>query len=260
MSQNNTNEKAERPFVLSIGGFDPSGGAGVLADVKTFEACGVQGLAVVSANTIQTDCEFLSMHPVPFAEVTDQLKVLLKRFDPRVVKIGLVPDFNQLLDVLELLEGRTIVWDSVLKATAGFSFHENTDRKTIMNILQKVTVITPNWNEATKLFDLSGLSKNEIEEKLTSISQETECAILLKGGHMETTKASDFLFDGDRKFVFEGKRFGGYDKHGTGCMLSSAIAAGIAKGIELSEACGNAKIFVEERMLSNKSLLAYFTK
>ena len=120
-----TNPK--RPYVLSIAGFDPSGGAGVLADVKTFEANKVYGFGVMSALTFQNDSEFEKVEWIPLEKIMEQISVLQKRFQFEYIKIGLIENLevlNQLiLNLKSNISNPKIIWDPILKATAGFDFH-----------------------------------------------------------------------------------------------------------------------------------------
>src|SRR3989338_7600616 len=116
----------ERSHILTIAGFDPSGGAGILADIKTFEQHRLLGMAVNTANTVQNDEEFLAVNWRSETEIFDQLDVLLKRFSFPVVKVGLLPSFGLLVDLKKRLGHKTkIVWDPVLSASAGFDLQQN---------------------------------------------------------------------------------------------------------------------------------------
>ncbi|MFT7588357.1 MAG: hydroxymethylpyrimidine/phosphomethylpyrimidine kinase, partial [Limisphaerales bacterium] len=112
--------------VMTVAGFDPSGGAGLLADIKTFESEGLLGLAVQTALTVQNDISFESCRWEPEESIIDQVEILLKRFKPAAVKIGIIEGIAQIHSLLDLLpEDIPIVWDPVLKASAGFEFHDD---------------------------------------------------------------------------------------------------------------------------------------
>lgn len=252
------NAKQKKPFVLCIGGFDPCAGAGVLADIKTIESVGGHGLSVITANTVQTDREFSALYPTATNVVLQQIDVLLKRFNPPFVKVGLVPSLPLLMQVFEKLQGRFIVWDPVLSASAGFVFHENESVSVMRQLLHQVNVITPNWPEARSLFQLQQTNLNQSWSVLQQEAKAATCNILLKGGHSTNSKATDVLLTGTHEFVFESERILAANKHGTGCMLSSAVVTYVALGNSLPSACKLAKIFVKERLVSNTSNLAYF--
>jgi len=157
-----------RPIALSIAGFDPSGGAGLLADSKTFEANAVYGLGVVSALTWQNDIAFEKVEWIPPEKIGQQLRVLQARFSLRYVKIGLVENAGVLLQltrwIREHAPGAVIVWDPVLKASAGFSFHDRIAPALLEEILQQVDCITPNLPEAQQLFGAHQLQERLLEQ------------------------------------------------------------------------------------------------
>ena len=245
-----------RPFVLSIAGFDPSGGAGLLADIKTFENMGCYGLAVNTANTIQNDSKFEACHWSSEAIILQQLELLLESFSLEVVKIGIVEDLqilNKVIDKL-LLKNRSIriIWDPVLKSSSGFSFQEPQEfQKNLESILERIFVVTPNFDEI-KIF----YSELTMEEKIRKITGKTN--LYLKGGHRVENIGLDELFttEGDC-FRLEPCRTGCSEKHGSGCVLSSALAAHLALGNSLMEAAQKAKSYIEKVLASNQTLLGY---
>lgn len=240
-----------KPIVLAIGGMDPSAGAGILADVKAIEAAGAYGMAVLSANTFQNDAEYDGTDWTDIAAILSQIQVLQRRHQFAAVKIGLIQSFDAVATVCQYFGKQIpIVWDPVLKASAGFQFHTDVDRKALADLLRNITLLTPNLPEAEALFGTTD------ELKLSVIQQELGCAILLKGGHA-LHKADDVLLYNGERYVIEGERFNGKGKHGTGCVLSSAIAARLALRNTMEQSCLWAKRYVEQIMQSNPSLLAY---
>lgn len=235
-----------RPTVLSIAGFDPSGGAGILADIKTFENHKVYGFGVCSSLTFQNDSEFDSVRWTSVDEIIKQIEILDKKLKYNIVKIGLIENFDVLYKVCNYLLNKNpkvkIIWDSVLKASAGFIFHQDFEKQKLNNILSKIHLITPNLEEAKILFPENNFEKYNL---------------LLKGGHSLDSTTNDLLFFEGEKYLFEGKRIEGNEKHGTGCILSSAIAANLALGENIENSCKKAKQYVRDRILSNKTLLAY---
>ncbi|SKB30291.1 hydroxymethylpyrimidine/phosphomethylpyrimidine kinase [Salegentibacter holothuriorum] len=245
-----------RPFVLSIAGFDPSGGAGLLADVKTFEGLGCYGLAVNTANTIQNDIKFEACHWTSEAIILQQLELLLESFPIKVVKIGIVENLQILNKVIDKLIKRNknirIIWDPVLKSSSGFSFHDpKVFQKDIDSILEKIFVVTPNFDEGKLLY--VGLTK---EETIRKISSKTN--LYLKGGHRMANIGLDELFTtkGDC-LIFKPLRTDCSEKHGSGCIFSSALAAHLALDKSLPEAARKSKIYIEKILASNNTLLAY---
>lgn len=246
--------KPLRPYILSIAGFDPSGGAGVLADIKTAEAHGVYGLGVVSALTVQNDREFESVRWVEWNEIKAQTEILLKRFPVRHVKIGLIRDMETFSRVVDLLRHHVpdihITWDPILKATAGYEFHAVVDEKELTGLLRKINLVTPNADEAVKLS-----SGNDAMAGSAALAK--YCDLFLKGGHLSDKRGRDYLFTGTKSFSFRPGKISDTTKHGSGCVLSSAIAANLANGYSLPRACLKAKDYITEFMLSNKTLLGY---
>lgn len=240
-----------KPIVLAIGGMDPSAGAGILADVKAIEAAGAYGMAVLSANTFQNDAEYGGTDWVAIDTILRQIQFLQRRHQFATVKIGLVQSFDTVVAICQHFGTELpIVWDPVLRASAGFHFHTDIDRLAFTEVLRNVTLLTPNLPEAEMLFGTTD------KLKLSLIAQDLGCAILLKGGHAQHN-ADDIMLHNGEQYVIEGERFDGKGKHGTGCVLSSAIAARLSQGNSLKQSCLWAKRYVEQIMQSNTSLLAY---
>jgi len=247
--------REERKYVLSIAGFDPSGGAGVLADVKTFEAHKVYGLGVITANTFQNDKDFLRADWIPVEKIIEQIDVLSKRFSIGYIKVGLVENLDVLMKIVEhcvnTVANCHITWDPILKASAGFEFHKAPDLAKLEAILKKLFLITPNVPEALSLGKENAAEKNALY--LSGF-----CHVFLKGGHNEKKTGYDTLFLKDGKqFSFRPHAKNVSAKHGSGCVLSSAIAANLAKGEKMQRACLKAKEYTEKFLSSNKSLVGY---
>jgi hydroxymethylpyrimidine/phosphomethylpyrimidine kinase len=244
-----------RPYILSIAGFDPSAGAGVLADIKTFEGLHLYGLGISTATTVQTDVEFFDCRWEELTVVQKQVEVLSARFSFQVVKIGIVPslDFlNQLLDTIhQNIPQAKIVWDPVYASSTGFQFLEKKwDENALKNVLRKITLLTPNANEAIVF--------GEENDSITAAKNLSAfCSVLLKGGHTTDAQATDILFHQQQEFSFVQERLDGFSKHGSGCVLSSAIAAYLAKGEDLEKACAKAKKYIHSYLQSSNSLLGY---
>ncbi len=244
-----------RPTILSIAGFDPSAGAGVLADVKTFEACGVYGMGVVSAITYQNDIEFKKVEWLSISQIIEQIEVLQKRFKFEYIKIGLIENLEILHQLISHLKSGNpttkIIWDPILKASAGFEFYNIKNQNLLEEICSQLYLITPNIPEALQLGTIKDAEKNS--QHLSKF-----CNVYLKGGHNEEGKGVDILFTKDKKHtLFPSTTNIIFPKHGSGCVLSSAITAYLAKGLSLEQACMEAKKYVTEFLLSNDSLLGY---
>jgi hydroxymethylpyrimidine/phosphomethylpyrimidine kinase len=242
-----------RPFVLSIAGFDPSGGAGILADIKTFEMHQTCGLGVCTSVTFQNEHEFQGVEWLPFNSIQKQLDILFRKYNIDVVKIGLIESFfvlNGLLDhLLKFNPDVKIIWDPVLTASAGFDFHPHPDQSLLLPALTKICLVTPNLAEATRL--AAG------KDALTSAGALNRyCNVYVKGGHSDSD-ADDFLFCSSNAYRIEGKKIKNGEKHGSGCVLSSAIAANLANGMTLLESCEKAKIYMSHFLKSSNTLLGY---
>ena len=246
-----------RPYALTIAGFDPSAGAGLLADVKTLEASGVYGLGVCTALTVQNDVAFERVRWVPAAEIREQLQILLARFPFDFVKIGLVESLPQLLELVGWLKGQNprlqIVWDPVLKATAGYEFHPPTDPNLLRALCSEMALITPNQPEMLRLWPAESV-------EAAAVTVGAFCPVLLKGGHAEGEFSTDVLMEDGRRHAFSTPRLPHGAKHGSGCVLSAAVLAGLAKGQSLVEACQVGKDYVSAFLASNDSLLGYHSK
>ena len=241
-----------RPQVICISGFDPSGGAGILADIKTLEMHRVQGLGVCTALTFQNENTFSGMEWVGEKNIQNQLDTLLELYRPKAIKIGIIenlPVLNELIDRIksQISEAR-IIWDPILKASAGFDFHTSIHQELLQSILTRIDLLTPNLPESQQLF------KTTDPEQIANF---TSCPVLLKGGHADSKLSVDVLIDHGEKYFFQHEKKNGFSKHGTGCILSSAIAANLAWGKELSESCRNAKEYIQSILKSNKTQLAY---
>ncbi|MTH14864.1 hydroxymethylpyrimidine/phosphomethylpyrimidine kinase [Flavobacterium sp. LC2016-01] len=245
---------ANRPFVLTIAGLDPSGGAGILADIKTFEQHKVTGFAIATANTIQTENKFYEIQWVNLSFVIRSIETFFLTYKINVVKIGIVPSLhylNRILSTIKLLSPTTkIVWDPVLKSTTKFEFLNIEDRLDLNKILSKIDLITPNYIEIEKL--LPGFIKDHLW-----IDNETSSAILLKGGHNLNEVGKDQLFLKNKIIDLLPTNKNCSEKHGSGCVLSSAIASNLALNQTIEAACQNAKIYIEKYLSSSSTLIGY---
>lgn len=239
---------ANRPYVLSIAGFDPSGGAGILADIKTFEQHQAYGLSVITANTIQTENQFHKIVWVELDFVLKSIQTLLKSYPVKAVKIGIVPSLDYLksivLTIRELVPFIPIVWDTVLKSTTKFAFLDIEMKSELIEVLKQIDLVTPNLVEAKMLFS-------------EPFFENVPCSVLLKGGHNNENQGVDYLFHNDKVFKYE-PSYGKYiSKHGSGCVLSSAVTAQLALDKNMTDACEKAKRYIESFLESNSTQLGY---
>ncbi|UPZ17334.1 hydroxymethylpyrimidine/phosphomethylpyrimidine kinase [Flavobacterium humidisoli] len=240
----------DRPFVLTIAGLDPSGGAGILADIKTFEQHKVTGFAISTANTIQTENQFYEIQWTDLSFVLRSMETLFLNYKISAVKIGIVSslqDLNEILVTVKLLSPLTkIVWDPVLKSTTKFEFMNIEDHLSLNTILSKIDLITPNYNEAKILFPDFGFKENKFSRN-----------ILLKGGHNEKGLGTDLLFLKDEVLELLPSNQKCFEKHGSGCVLSAAITSNLALNQTIPEACKNAKNYIENYLSSTTTLIGY---
>ena len=244
-----------RPYALSIAGFDPSGGAGLLADVKTFEYLGVYGFGVVSALTFQNDIAFNAVNWVTPEKIIEQIAVLQKRFEIKYFKIGIIENMQVLKTLITFLHSSTkdpvIIFDPILKASAGFQFH-SADCNMASEILKGIYCITPNLPEAESLFGEG--CRNRFEQISTTIN------VYLKGGHAADNLVTDELYSLGNKIAYTHPRLINGAKHGSGCVLSAALTAQLALGNNLNTAAQNAFNYTYQFLSSNNTLLGYHSK
>lgn len=245
---------ANRPFVLTIAGLDPSGGAGILADIKTFEQHKVTGFAISTANTIQTENTFYEIQWTDLSFVIRSVETLFLNYKISAIKIGIVSslhDLNRIVSTIKMLSPSTkIVWDPVLRSTTKFEFMTIKDYSDLHKILSKIDLITPNYNEIEILFP-GFISKN------LQSQNEIPTNILLKGGHNKSAIGTDLLFLKNEVLDFLPTNKKCFEKHGSGCVLSSAIASNLALNQNTTEACKNAKIYIENYLSSSSTLIGY---
>lgn len=240
-----------RPKTLTIAGFDPSGGAGILADIKTFEQNKTLGFAVITANTIQTESNFKAINWVKKDIILDQLGFLLTQHKFEWVKIGLVENLEVLTEIVATLKTHNqkvkIIWDPIVKASAGGDFNASRFSDS-SEILSNFYAITPNVPEFKVLFG---------DKEAQQIATQNKLFVLLKGGH-SAKKGKDFLFTPQNTFFpLNPTKVLEYDKHGTGCILSAAWLSYLSRGFAPLKALVRAKDYLEKRLESNTTLLAY---
>lgn len=237
--------QADRPLVLSIAGFDPCGGAGILADIKTFEQLKTKGMGLITANTLQTEHLFHELQWQVTADLCRHIEVLMRSYPIPVIKIGIVKDADMLQQIISTIrqqnENTFIIWDPVLKSSTGFTFFAEKGSETLKDILKQIDLLTPNLPE--------------LEQLQPFISAER--TVLLKGGHRQEQQGLDILFHQGQEIALAPATQTAYAKHGSGCVLSAAIAAYIASGTTVEEACSQGKIYVERFLNSHPSLLGY---
>ena len=246
---------ADRPIVLSVAGLDPSGGAGLLADIKTFEEHRVYGLGICSAQTIQTEDEFISVRWEDESEMLKAVGLMLSKYEVKAVKIGIVENIVRLKALVGFIHEKNpsirIVWDTVIKSSSGFDFWTGGMNEEILKeVLMKLFLITPNYNEAAML--VPSATPKEAAKTLSSY-----CNVLLKGGHNEEEVGVDYLYTNNDVEILKPNISSVSAKHGSGCVMSSAITANLALGNDLHTSCTKAKQYIERFLTSSNTLLGY---
>jgi len=231
---------------LTIAGSDSSGGAGIQADLKTFLANGVYGMSAITALTAQNTCGVRAVMNSTPEFLSDQLDAIFEDIFPDAVKIGMVSS-ARLIEViaakLKQHAAKNIVVDPVMVATSGARLIDADAVKILQTkLFPLATIITPNLPELEIIAAREISSPRDTELAAQKIFGEYNCAVLAKGGH-GLNDANDYLFDGAGEWFF-GRRIDTDNTHGTGCTLSSAIAANLAKGHDLKTSVGRAKNYL----------------
>ncbi len=233
--------------VLSIAGSDSSGGAGVQADLKTMIMNGVYGMSAITALTAQNTMGVTGIMEVTPEFLQMQIDAVFDDIRPDAVKIGMVASaelIKVISDRLRHYNAANIVIDPVMVATSGSRLiGENAVAVLKEGLLPLATVVTPNIPEAEVLAHMPITSREDMEKAARIICESYGCAVLCKGGH-SINDANDLLWTKDSSQWFMGKRIDNPNTHGTGCTLSSAIAANLAKGYSVSDAVKCAKEYI----------------
>jgi hydroxymethylpyrimidine/phosphomethylpyrimidine kinase len=239
------------PIALTIAGSDSSGGAGVQADLKSFAACGVYGASVITALTAQNTKGVNAIHQVPADFVTAQIDAVFSDLDVKAVKIGMVADravIEAIVAGLERWSPGHVVLDPVMVATSGDRLlaPEAVDALRTQ-LIPRARIITPNLPEAAALLNASlATDEADVEDQGRRLLALGCGAVLIKGGHGQGAESIDYLVTANGVAAFAAPRIVTKNTHGTGCSLSSAIAAGLAKGEDLETAVRGAKTFITD--------------
>jgi hydroxymethylpyrimidine/phosphomethylpyrimidine kinase len=237
------------PIALTIAGSDSSGGAGIQADLKTFAALGVYGASVVTALTAQNTSGVAGIHPVPADFVTAQIDAVFSDLAVKAVKIGMVAQLatvDAIAAGLKRWSPSHIVLDPVMVATSGDRLLAADAVEALRTkLVPRAALVTPNLPEAAALLDEPvASSKAAIESQGRRLLSMGCGAVLIKGGHGQGAESIDYLFSGNGIVALAAPRIATKNTHGTGCSLSSAIAAGLAKGEDLETAVRHAKAWI----------------
>jgi len=255
--------QAKPPVCLTIAGLDPSGGAGIVADIKTFTAFGCFAAAAVTSVTFQnTTGVFGAVHQTADS-VRSQTEAVLNDYDVAALKTGMLPTREIIETVAAIISERkvkNVVVDPVVRSTSGFDLIDDTALQTVIEKLFPLAdVVTPNLPEAERIARITISSNADIEKAAGIIQSMGAMNVLITGGHLliadpKTRKAVDHLFVGDDHETLEADLIDTTSTHGTGCTLAAAIAANLALGKGLKEAVKVAKDFVTEAIRTAPNL------
>jgi hydroxymethylpyrimidine/phosphomethylpyrimidine kinase len=236
-------------IAATIAGSDSSGGAGIQADLKTFAALGVYGASIITTLTAQNTQGVASIHDVPAGFITAQIDAVFSDLDVNAVKIGMVSQAASIEVVAQGLDrhrAKNIVLDPVMVATSGDRLLAPGAVKVLRTLLfPRALIVTPNLPEAAALLEHApARSEAEMESQARALLDLGARSVLIKGGHGEGSESVDLLVDASSVTRFAAMRIATKNTHGSGCTLSSAIAAGLAKGLDLKSAVREAKAYV----------------
>jgi len=242
-----TNHTAAPPILLTIAGFDPSGGAGIAADLKTFAAHNCYGVAALTAVTVQSTQGVKGTHITPAATLRAQIEALLEDSTIAAVKIGMLGNKANAAVVAEILDRAKfsfVVLDPVGRAqSGGEELIDASGMKFLRDeLMKRATIVTPNIAEAEALTGMEIKDLDAMKAAAEKLVEMGARAVVVKGGHTE--KAIDVFFDGTEVVNFGGDRIKSDNTHGSGCTFASAIAAQLACGKQLSDAVMLAKAYV----------------
>ncbi|MGH9414920.1 MAG: bifunctional hydroxymethylpyrimidine kinase/phosphomethylpyrimidine kinase [Terriglobales bacterium] len=237
---------AAPPLVLTVAGFDPTAGAGVLADIKAIAANQAYGLACISALTVQTTLGAQAYEPVEAALLERQLDALLSELTPHAAKIGMLGSRAAVAVVARQLEKHPIPWvvlDPVYHASSGAALMDSDGWEALRTLLiPRVTVMTPNLDETEALTGIRPVKAAEFEQAALKLSAMGPRYVIIKGGHSD--RPSDVLYDGEKFITLTADRVRTPNTHGTGCTFSAALAANLANGKHVQDAVVLAKAYL----------------
>lgn len=248
-------EKKHYKRALTIAGSDPSGGAGIQADLKTFSACGCFGTSAIVAVVDENTIGVTDVHPIPVNFVTGQIRSVLDDIGTDAIKIGMLHSSELIMGIKNTLmqyDIKNIVLDPVMVATSGDKLLQDDAISTLKNeLIPFVRVITPNIPEAEILLGKKIKSQQDLPMMIRELSANHKVSVLLKAGHLTEEKLTDVFYNAEADEILEltSDRVFTVNTHGTGCTFSSAIAAYLARGLSLNDAVKEAKEYMKSAIL-----------
>lgn len=242
--------------VLTIAGSDSGGGAGIQADIKAISAMGCYAASAITAITVQNTIGVQDVHPVPLEVLEGQIDAVLSDIGADAIKIGMLHSAEVVRTVADMIEKygiRNVVLDPVMVSTSGHRLIEEEAVEVIKSRLMPLSrVITPNIPEAEILADCKISGEEDFDDVARRLSDNGTVSVLLKAGHLYGDYLVDYFYNAEEGSMtrLPSKRVNTTNTHGTGCTLSSAFAAALAKGEGLTEAAISAKKYIEQAIIS----------
>lgn len=238
--------------VLTIAGSDSGGGAGIQADIKTISACGCFAMSAITAVTVQNTVGVSEVHPIPEHIVESQIMAVLSDLGADAIKIGMLHSSEVIVavkDSLKRFAARNIVLDPVMVSTSGHKLMRDEAIETLKNeLIPFADIITPNIPEAEILLQRKIRSDKEMPQAAKDLSMNGKVSVLLKAGHLSVNELTDIFYNAETGETLQLKSVKSetLNTHGTGCTLSSAVAAFLAHGLTKNEAVLQAKVYISE--------------
>ncbi|CDF57418.1 bifunctional hydroxymethylpyrimidine kinase/phosphomethylpyrimidine kinase [Thermobrachium celere] len=243
--------------VLTIAGSDSCGGAGIQADLKTFSAHLVYGMSIITSVTAQNTQGVIDAYDLPVEVIEKQIRAIFNDINVDAVKIGMLSNsriISTVADLLKFYRAKNIVLDPVMISKSGFKLlKDDAISSLISNLIPICTIITPNIHEANLIAQMDIKNIDDMKKACRIINDLGARYVLIKGGHLNDD-AIDVLFDGKGYYQFKGNRIKTKNTHGTGCTLSSAIAANLAKGFDIVESISKSKNYIQNAIENSFSI------
>ena len=248
-----TDEAFRYRCVLTVAGSDSGGGAGIQADLKTFSALGCYGMSAITAITAQNTCGVNAVSEVSIDMLQAQVDAVFGDMAVDALKIGMMPTFehvNVIASAIDHYDVCNIVLDPVLASTSGAALMDAAASASLaMMLFHRVDLITPNLDEAGRLLGREVVTRTDMESAAFDLIHLGARAVLIKGGHLPGATVADLLVTEDGGISWmQGSRIATQNTHGTGCTLSSAIAAYLAKGESIEQAVAKGREFVRQAL------------
>ncbi len=236
-------------IALSIAGYDPSAGAGILADIKVFSSMGVYGFGVSTAITAQNSTDLTVVSPISNSMIIRQLELLFADFHIDAIKIGMISSRSNIITVTRFLRdigySGSIVLDPIIISSTGASIMDPISVRTLIKEMLPIsTVITPNLREASIICEIPVKDTESMMEAARRIHNMGAQYVVIKGGHLKD-EAIDILYDGEEFIKISSKKIP-KEVHGTGCHFSAAICANLASNMDIYESVRGAKSYMDE--------------